>query len=144
MSFIVCEIPADFDTVRDAVWYGEKPNADLMRLDFRLSDVRFKLSAEEKAERKRKYRRDYNQKPENKLKQKERLAKPEEKKKRQEYQARQEVIERKRKLSALSRIEHRILKEKNPEEYKRLQLEAKAIMEARARYQDGSTTSRED
>ena len=144
MSFIVCNKPERFDDGRDSVWYGELPNADLMRLDFRIADVRFKLTAEEKAERKRLYRRNYNQKPEVKQKQKERLTKPEERKKRQEYQSRPDVIERKRELSALQRIQNRILKQKDPEHYKKIQREAKMIMEARVRNQDGSSTSGEE
>jgi hypothetical protein len=120
MDFIVCSKPADFDDMQDSIWYGPEPNANLMRLDFRLRDVRINLTAEEKRERRKAYKRDYNQREETKRMNRERAKDPEAVKKRQEYFQKPAVMEKKREREAVKRLQQRLWKKERPHEFNQL------------------------
>ncbi len=135
MSKIVCDKPENFSSDQYKLVAVQVYNPetgfmipDLVHLkvpyilmkEFKVCDVRIKKSKEEKAEKRRAYRKDYMKKPKTIAKIAARLADPSVAKKRKEYSKDPEVMERKRKSAKKQRAMGRLLKQEKPEVYRAL------------------------
>lgn len=111
MSHLVAVLPKDFNACEDSLWYGPQPDSNLMRLDFCITNVRLVMTEEQRKEKKRKYRQEYNARPENKVKAEERSKSEEEKQRRKAYSKRPKVKAKKKRKTTIDRIKMNLLKE---------------------------------
>lgn len=143
MSKIVCDKPTDFlseqyKLIAIQVYDPEvgylMPDLTNLKVNhivlknFKICDVRIKKTPEEKAEKRRHYRREYMKKPKTIEKLKARLLDPVIAKQRKEYAMSPEVMERKRQSAKKQRAIGRILKHEKPEIYRTLVEKAEKLL----------------
>lgn len=102
MAKIVCDIPADFNPRLTTLMLSDS-EGKMMKVPFKVGDVKLKQTKEDKLKQTRMYRDRYLKKPEVQEKLRKRMSSPEYIEKRKEYARRADVKEKKKASSTRNR-----------------------------------------